>query len=188
MKRQTLSDVLFETEGALINNAHPGFKEDYLALHSLLRRYKPDSIFEIGTNTGGGLNVIGASRPGAKIWSLDLDYESMMKNPKEFPIGGGGVDRTGSGARVPFIQIRADSLKFDYATIPCEAYFIDGCHDYDHPLHESREVIKQNPRLIIWHDADMEPVFNAICDAFKGNKDYELYRVEGTRIAYALRK
>ena len=109
----------------------------------------------------------------------------------QHPINEGKGDKVGSRCDLPFTLLRGDSLKFDYAAHPAEAYFIDGEHDYEHPYHETTQALKNNPKLIIWHDSDMEPVYNAIIDAFNRErklKQYDLFRVTDTRIAYALRK
>lgn len=192
MNLQLFSDIVTDdlSQGALIHDAHEGFKEDYLVLHCLLRKYKPASIFEIGTNIGSGVNVMATALPEAKIYSLDLDYETMRENSKQYPLEINGDDRVGSAARFPYTQLRGDSMTFDYGKYPCEAYFIDGEHDYTHAYHESREAIMLGPKLIVWHDSDMIPVYNAITDAFDmpRGEQYDIYRVTGTRITYAVKK
>ena len=175
-------------EGNLDHNEYIGFLEDYRVLHCLLRKYNPKSIFEIGTNIGSGVNVMATALPDAKIFSLDLDYETMRENSKQYPLEQDGGDRVGSASKYPYTQLRGDSMKFDYAKYPCEAYFIDGEHDYHHPFREANEAIKLRPKIIIFHDADMLPVNEAIVDAFRGGIIYELFRVTDTRIAYAVRK
>lgn len=191
MKKQKLSEVLFEIEDALIHNAHTGFREDYLAIHSLLKKFKPKSVFEIGTNIGSGINVMARAIPEAKIFSLDLDYETMKLNSKQYPIGSKGEDRVGSAVKVPYTQLRGDSLTFDYSKYPSEAFFIDGEHDEIHAYTETLGALSVKPKLIIYHDADMQPVFDGIMKAFEENeevKNYELFRVIDTRILYAVKK
>lgn len=190
MKQIKSSDIITPEllEGNLDHNEHSGFLTDYRVLHCLLRKYNPKSIFEIGTNIGSGVNVMATALPEAKIFSLDLDCESMRKNSAEYPLESDGGDRVGSAARFPYTQLRGDSMTFDYSKHPCEAYFIDGEHDYSHPYKETKEVLAIKPMLIIWHDADMHPVFNAIKDNFEHVNNYELYRVIDSRIAYAVRK
>ena len=100
----------------------------------------------------------------------------------------GKGDSVGHRCNLPFTQLRGDSMKFDYSKYPCEAYFIDGEHDYDHPHHETKEALKQNPKIIIFHDSDIKEVYEAIIHAFDGDKKYQLYRIEDTRIAYAVLK
>ena len=174
--------------GAIIHDAYIGFKEDYLILHCLLRKYKPLSVWETGTNIGSGLNVICNALPEADVYSLDLDYETMRLNSKQYPLDSDGTDRVGTAAKFPYTQLRGDSMKFDYSKYPCEGYWIDGEHDFEHPFHETKEVLKLNPKIIIWHDSNIPEVYKAIVDAFKRNTHYDLYRVTDTRIAYALKK
>lgn len=184
------SDIV--TDELLVNSldhaVHPGFLEDYRVLTALLRIHNPKTIFECGTNVGGGINVMAAALPDAKIFSLDLDYETMKLDSKQYPIGENGEDRVGSAARVPYTQLRGDSMKFDYSQYPCEAAFIDSEHDYEHPYHEAKAMIKNGTNLIIFHDANMGEVERGIVDAFKYNGAYELFRVDGTRIAFALKR
>lgn len=175
-------------EGNLDYNAHTGFLEDYRALHCLLRLYKPKTIFEIGTNTGEGVNVMATALPAAKIYSLDLDWETMRGNSKQYPLEANGGDRVGSAVRFPYVQLRGDSMYFHYEDYhPIDAWWIDGEHDYEHALHESKEAKLSDAKIIIYHDSDVAEVEKAITDCFKFNNDYVLYRVTGTRISYALR-
>jgi hypothetical protein len=174
--------------GTLDHNVFQGFLEDYRTLSCLLKEYKPNSVFEVGTNVGSGINVMAAALPLAKIYSLDLDYETMMLNSKQYPIGPNGEDRVGSAARVQYTQLRGDSLTFDYSAYPCEAYYVDGEHDYDHPFKETKEILKQKPKIVIYHDADIPEVFKGIVDGGAEDDDYVLFRVEGTRIAFYLHK
>jgi hypothetical protein len=191
MTEKKSHQVFFELEDALIHDAHTGFREDYQVIHSLLRMHKPKSIFEIGTNIGSGINVMARALPEAKIFSLDLDYETMKLNSKQYPIGPQGQDRVGSAAKVPYTQLRGDSLTFDYSAHPCEAYFCDGEHDEHHPYIETLGMLSQLPELIIYHDADIKEVYSGITKAFaehENGKKYNLVRVIDTRILYALKK
>lgn len=175
-------------EGNLDYNAHDGFLYDYRALHCLLRLYKPKTIFEIGTNTGEGVNVMATALPHAKIYSLDLDYETMRKNSKQYPLEANGGDRVGSAVRFPYVQLRGDSMYFQYEKYhPINAWFIDGEHTYDFVAHESKEAKKSNPKIIIYHDTDVTEVEKAIIDCFKFDNEYVLFRVLNTRISYAVR-
>lgn len=189
MINQQYTDIVTEEllENTLDHNAYTGFLEDYRVLSCLLKIYNPKKVFEIGTNVGSGVNVIKTALPESTVFSLDLDYETMRLNSKQYPLESTGEDRVGSASKFDFVQLRGDSMKFPYQNFPCDAYFVDGEHDKAHPLHETKEIIKLKPKLIVWHDADMPPVYEAIVEAFIGDKDYSLYRVEHTRIAYAIR-
>lgn len=183
MQEVTFKDIYTEeyAKDAILNEEFPGFKEDYLVLHCLLKSFSPTSLFEIGCNMGTGTKIIkNALGPESNVYSLDLPEEEAHISLKG--------NNVGHKCDLPFVLFRTDSMAFDYSKYPCEAYFIDGEHDYEHPHHETKEVLKLNPKLIIWHDADMEPVYNAIVDSFKKNKKYDLYRVTDTRIAFAVHK
>jgi predicted O-methyltransferase YrrM len=193
MKTQHYNDIVTDEllVGTLDHDAYHGFLEDYRVLSCLLKTYTPRSIFEVGTNVGSGINVMRAALPEAKIYSLDLDYETMKQNSLQYPIDTDGTDRVGSAAKdVDYTQLRGDSMEFDFKTMPCEAYFVDGEHDHSHAYHETMQVLSCKPKLIVWHDSDMEEVMNGILDAFKDHreeKNYQLYRVLDTRISYAVR-
>lgn len=172
-------------EGAIYNDEYIGFHLDYLVLHCLLKRYNPKTIFEIGTNMGTGTKIIAnALGSNSKVYSLDLPTE-LAHISLQHPIQEGKGDKVGFNCNLPFTQLRGDSMNFDYSKYPCEAYYIDGEHDYNHPYHETKEVLKMEPKIIIYHDSDIECVYDAITDAFSGNTDYELIRVKDCRIAYA---
>ncbi len=150
--------------------------------------YNPRTLFEIGTNMGTGTKIIkNALEPEATVFSLDLPTELAHVSLQQ-SVNGSTGDSVGHKCDLPFVQLRGDSMTFDYSKFPCEAYFIDGAHDYKHPYHETKEVLKFEPKLIIWHDADIEAVELAITDAFKLVDNYSLWRITDTRIAYAIKK
>jgi len=77
-------------------------------------------------------------------------------------------------------------MTFDYSLYPCEGYFVDAGHFYDNVFHETKEILKQNPKIVIYHDADIPEVLQGIKDGIK--ESYELFRVIDTRIAYLAQK
>lgn len=184
MQNKTIEEIVTPefSHNAIINNRHPGFKEDYLVIHCLIRKYKPASLFEIGTNTGFGTKIIKNAIGEGKVFSMDLPVEEFRKIQK-YP------SEPGLECDLPFTQLYADSLSFDYSKYPCEAYFVDGAHDFEHVFHETKEIIKLSPRLIIFHDVDipevMKGVWHAFLDPFSAY--YNRYRVTDTRIAYAVK-
>lgn len=186
---QQSKDILFDIGDAILNEEYYGFKEDYLCIHSLIRRYRPSTFFEIGTNMGTGTNIICNAVYkyyfDANIYSLDLPTE-LAHVSLQHPISEGKGDKVGSLCKLPFIQLRGDSMTFDFSQYPCEGYYIDGEHDTVHAKHESGQVFKLNPKIVIWHDTDMKAVMDGIEAAIAGT-DYKLYRVEDTRISYAIR-
>jgi hypothetical protein len=187
VKNTTYADMALPhlLEGAIENNEFEGFKEDYHVLHCLLKLHKPKSIFEIGTNMGRGTKIMKNAVPEAGVYSLDLPTE-LAHISLQHPINEGHGDSVGHLCDLPFIQLRGDSMKFDYSQHKCECAFIDGEHDFDHPKHETQAMMDNGTKLIIWHDADIPDVWRAIITTI--NDDYELYRVLDTRIAFAVRK
>lgn len=179
---QVVTDELLK--GNIDNNGHHGFLEDYRVLHCLLRTYNPKSVFEIGTNRGTGTNIICNALPKAKVYSLDLPTE-LAHTSLQHPISEGKGDVVGIDCKRPFKQLRGDSLHFGYQDYPAEAYWVDAEHTYRNVLHETGEIVNLFPKLIVWHDSDIEEVYQAIVHAMDG-KPYNLYRVTDTRIAYAL--
>lgn len=177
------SDIVTEklSKGAII---HEHFAIDYLVLHCLIKKYLPKTFLEIGTNMGVGTDIICNANPKMKVYSLDLPYE-LSHVSKQSPVSEGKGENTGRMCKYPFIQLWGDSTKYDYSQ-NFEGWYIDGEHNYDNPYIESCEAIKNGAKLIVWHDTDMEEVYKAVTDAFKGNNDYDLYRVEDTRISFAL--
>jgi hypothetical protein len=153
-----------------------GFIDDFLTLHSLLRMAEPKSVFEIGTCTGEGTLIIKNAIGSGVVYSLDL------------PIGQSDYDLpvVGAACHLPFVQLFGDSSTFDYgAHHPIEAWFIDGAHDYVHVVQETKEALKSNPKLIVWHDSDIPEVLLGIQEGLSQSK-FLLYRVRGTRIAFAI--
>lgn len=174
------------SSNAIVNDAMSGFKEDYLILHCLIKKYKVKSIFEIGTNVGRGTKIIKNAIGDGIVISLDLP-DSLSSQSKQSPKSEGN-GKVGHLCNLPYIQVFGDSMSYDYSQhLPIDAFFIDGEHDFKHPYSEAKSAILCEAKLIVFHDADMHDVFNAISDAFSWTNNYKLYKVINTRIAYAIR-
>lgn len=180
---------IFESKNDCIDkcilHGHDPFKKDYFVLHCLIDEYKPKTFLEVGTHIGEGTNIICNANKDMKVYSLDLPY-ALSNMSKQSPVSSGKGETVGKMCKFPYTQLWGDSMVFPYPV--CEGWFIDGEHDYKHPRHETKAAIEQEAELIIWHDADIQEVYDAITDCFVWNKDYELFRVTGTAIAFALRK
>ncbi len=195
MIRQSYKDIVTPEllKGAIENNEYPGFLEDYHILHCLLKIYQPKTFLEIGTNRGRGTSIIkNALGEDSTVYSLDLPTE-LAHISLQHPINEGHGDKVGELCKLPYTQLRGDSMKFDFSQYPCDGFFVDGEHDFDHPFRETTEILKGCPRLIVWHDSDIKEVWEAIYTALANlksnapvNKYYTLYRVTDTRIAYAV--
>ncbi len=189
MKLETFNDIYSDelAEGAILNDRHPGFKEDYMMLHCLLRKYKIKSCFEIGTHVGWGTMIIkNALGPDSEVYSLDLPNDQAWKSDQHPVVNPNG--EIGSKCTLPYSQLLGDSRHFDYRSYPVDAYYCDAEHAYQNVFLETTQMILMRPKLIIYHDADSENVYNAVVDSFGDNDEYELVRIVGTRILYAIKK
>lgn len=148
-----------EAADAMQNNEFIGFIEDYTIIHCLLKKWKPSSIFEIGTSLGNGCRVMNHACPSAKIITLD-------------------IKACGNNCPNTVTKVVADSMEYDYSQhYPIDCWFIDGNHVYENVFHETLEAIKSQARYIIYHDADIPEVLEAIKDGFKDHNQYILYQV-----------
>lgn len=189
MIRQTFNDIYSDelAEGAIVNDRHEGFRKDYLVLHCLLRKHKIKSCFEIGTHVGWGTQIIkNVLGENSEVYSLDLPNDEAWKS-NQHPIINPNGD-IGSKCTLPYTQLLGDSRTFDYSQYPVESYYVDAEHSYNNVFIETSKIIEMKPKLIVYHDADSENVYNAAIDALGENSDYEAYRVIDTRILYFLKK
>lgn len=168
--------------GAITRNDWPGFYEDFLVIHALIRKYKPANLFEIGTCLGTGTLIIKNAIGNPTVYSLDLPPNVQ----KEYHFL--NERTTGSSCYLPYVQLFGDSLTYNYSQhYPIDSWFIDGQHDYQHVYHESLQAIQSGARLIIWHDTDLPEVLSGLMDAFLSTECYDIYRVEDTRVTYAVK-
>lgn len=183
------------SDGALIRRDFPGFTEDYLVVHSLVRRYRPARLMEIGTSSGAGTNVIcramGLRRlkrsSEKRVFSLDVPPgtdPSILYPDKE----DGHPRKAGSKCKYRYTQVFGDSHNFDFSPYyPLDAWFIDGKHDYRYVENDTSMALKSKPKLIIWHDVQIPEVLAAICDVMTNHNEYTLRRAGSTRVGYAVR-
>jgi predicted O-methyltransferase YrrM len=169
------------TDNAIIRY-EADFAEDYLVLHCLVRKYRPSTLFEIGTCEGVGTLILKNALLKGTVYSLDLPLDF----PGEYHLT---EENLGYRCYMPYEQLFGDSMTYDYSQhYPIDAWFIDGHHDYAHVYHESQEAVKAGSQLIMWHDTDMDPLFQAVLDVFADRHDYDVYRVSDTRVTYAVKR
>lgn len=173
-------------EGAILNEEFTGFSNDYLLLHCLILKYQPKTLFEIGTNCGTGTNIICNAMksycPDYRVFSLDLPTEIIHGSLRQ-----DDVDRVGVNCKFPYIQLCGNSMTYDYLKhYPIDGWFIDGEHIYENVRYESIQAFLSKPKLIVWHDTDIPEVLKAIQEVTP--KNYQLYRIIGTRISYSIPK
>lgn len=176
------------SDGAILRNDFPGFREDYLVLHCLIRKILPKTFIEIGTSTGSGTNVICNAIGQGSVFSIDVppgtDPSIIYPNHED-----GHPGQAGATCRFPYVQLFGFSEQFDYSPYyPIEGWFIDAKHDYPHCSLDTLNALKASPRLIVWHDMQMEGVDEAVRTVMGSRSDYDVRRVLGTRIAYGEKK
>jgi hypothetical protein len=186
--------------GAIERTDFPGFREDYLVLHSLIRRYHPRRFLEIGTSVGYGTNVICNAmglRAGPlrhfttsdrEVLSIDVPPGTNSKQiyPDESPEDSHPA-RAGARCRFSYVQLYGDSTTYDYSRhYPLDGWFIDGKHNYEYASKDTLQVLKSDPHLIVWHDMQIDGVSEAVGDIMS-RTPYEVSRVAGTRVGYAVR-
>ena len=171
--------------GAILNEGFPGFREDYLLLHCLMRREQPKRVMEIGTNIGNGTKIIKNAVPDAEVFSLDLPPDQVHKSLIR---AGDGGSRVGSACRgLDYTQLHGNSLTFDFTPYaPLDAWFIDGDHVYENVLLESKQAEATGAHLIVWHDCDIKGVWRGVTEVMQ-DSGFTLHRVSTTRIGFALR-
>lgn len=173
--------------GAIINDRMEGFLEDYLCLHILLKKHKIKSCFEIGCHVGFGTKIIkNCLGPDSEVYSLDLPDE-LSSVSKQHPLSENKIG-VGVECDLPFTLFRGDSRFFDYSRYPCEAYWVDAEHTFENVRHETKEILKQSPKIVIFHDTDMSEVLQGALHGSAENDEYDFYRVTDTRIGYLLKK
>lgn len=183
------------SDKAFVRNDFPGFREDYLALHSLIRKYQTATFMEIGTSTGLGTKVICTAmgigrfqifKTNKRVYSVDV---SPGTDPKIiYPEGEDGhPSRPGKYCNLPYTQILGNSLNFDFSQYyPIDGWFIDGKHNYEYAKNDTKLALKSNPTLIVWHDMQIQGVADAVLEVMKQQNNYDLFKVLDTRIAFAV--
>lgn len=188
MIEQLFKDIYDEelAKDAIINDRMEGFRQDYLPLHCLLRKYNIKSCFEVGCHVGFGTKIIcNALGKDCTVYSLDLPDESAFES-KQHPLSE-GKQGVGLECDLPFILLRGDSRHFNYDKYPCEAYWIDAEHVYENVRLETLKILKTFPKIAIFHDTDIQDVLKGIVDGAAGWRNYGLTRIIDTRISYLLR-
>lgn len=174
---------------AVVRDDFNGFKEDYITLHLILKKYMPKSLIEIGTNIGMGTNIICNALKDSIIYSIDLpsNYDMSAIYSSISPEDGRPTN-IGACCKFKYNQLYGNSKEFDFSCYyPLEAWFIDGKHNYEYVSADTASAIKSSAKLIIWHDTQIDEVRQAIVDNINLSK-YELYYVENTRISFAIIK
>jgi hypothetical protein len=187
------------SSGAVERTDFPGFREDYLVLHALIRRYRPRRLAEVGTSYGSGTNVICRAmnvRRGVRLFRrrrtervLSIDVLPGTDPAVIYPDGEDGhPKRAGQNCRYPYTQLFGDSTTYDFEPFyPIDAWFIDGKHSFEYVAKDTQQALRADPKLIIWHDMQIDGVASAVADVMS-LRPYDVRLVRGTRVAFAVRR
>lgn len=126
---------------------------------------------------------------GNPVFSIDLPKEYDMsiiyntENPED-----GRPKNVGECCKFSYTQLWGNSKDFNFSNYyPLDAWFIDGKHNYEYVINDTNNAMKADSKLIIWHDVQIPEVENGIIDSIDLN-NYNLFYVQNTRIAFAIKK
>ncbi len=159
-------------------------------LNALVRRLRPEAIFEFGTFDGRTtVNLVAAAPPDARAWTLNLPDERVSFDGLDVRIGGRFAGGPFAGR---ITQLYGDTRTFDYAPHQgqMDFIFIDAGHGYDLVTSDSEAALKllRPGGAIVWHDYGAIPsVTRAVDDLFRaGRLPGRMVRVRGTALAMSL--
>lgn len=150
---------------------------ELVALSSLVKRFSPKTIFEIGTGHGRStLQIANNTSTEAVIHTLDIS--------DQHPVGMIFIDKS-QAQKVK--RICSDSTTYDYSPFHKKVDFVlvDGAHDYKTVVADSEkafDMVAPNGQ-ILWDD--FSPGWPGVVKALKelrGQKD--LFRIPGTSYVY----
>ncbi len=130
-------------------------KADKKILNELIIKYNIKSVFEIGTWEGNTSLFFWNNINIGKVKTIDINNEMNidynhpvhMLNPKEFY--GKYIKNTGVKFEFCSSMIYKPKKEEQYDMI-----FIDGNHEYEHIMNDTKLALKLKPKIIVWHDFD----------------------------------
>jgi predicted O-methyltransferase YrrM len=132
---------------------------DAETLATVIQNAVPQRVLEIGTSTGLGTVLMAVNAPQAQIFTVNVP-------PEEIEAGKGGElttlalarDRIGEEYRKRGLanvqQIYANTATWEPDIGTIDVCFIDGCHDTEFVINDTRKVLKhmRTGSFLLWHD------------------------------------
>lgn len=196
-------DILDVKEGMRISLEHiPGHGIDtpldelaYLAI--VAKAASPKSIFEIGTFRGRtALNFAMNAPDECAVYTLDLSPEERGELMGETNVADKGiiersftgVDYRNKDVSHKIKQLYGNSMEFDFGPYhgKMDIVFVDGAHDYEVVLADTRNALKmvKPGGVILWHDfanyGDYNDVVRAVLDVIPGER---ITQINGSQLA-----
>jgi hypothetical protein len=171
---------------------------ELIIIDQLIRRYRPERLFEIGTFDGRTtLNMAANTSDHARVYTLDLPRAGLHTTKLEIvPWECSYIDKEAPGARFmrteyrrKITQLYGDSARFDFSPFvnQMDLVFVDGSHSYAYVLNDSMralELLRNKCGVILWHDYDAwEGVTEALNELYKEKPEFkQLKHIEGTTL------
>ena len=160
-------------------------------LNALVRRLRPEAIFEFGTFDGRTtVNLLASAPPDAHAYTLNLPSEAVDFGIPNFRIGGRFADGPFAGR---ITQLYGDTRTFGYQPYlgQMDFIFIDAGHSHALVTSDSDVAVKLlRPAggVIVWHDYSSIPeVTRAVDDLHAaGRLPGRMVHVRGTGLAMSL--
>ncbi len=174
--------------------------DELAIINGIIRKEDPNKIFEIGTFDGRTtLNMANSSNDKCQIYTLDLPHNEIDKTKNivndydktliDKDICGERIIKSDLNCRHKINQLYGDSAIFDFKPFygSIDLVFIDGAHDYENALSDSKTALDLigNNGVILWHDYKIDvPVVDAIEALKQIHPELNIYHINATNIAY----
>jgi glycosyltransferase involved in cell wall biosynthesis/tetratricopeptide (TPR) repeat protein/predicted O-methyltransferase YrrM len=160
---------------------------------TLLTHARPRRILEVGTAAGHmTANLTEWSPADAVVYSLgtvaDLHSASGPQAPENPPRAAFGQYAGHFGKADKVFFVTADSLGYDFGRLgPLDFVFLDGAHDLQHVLSDTRNAYRQlvTGGCLVWHDVGSTTPWVEVDAALaQAGLTEPIYHVEGTGVAF----
>lgn len=180
----------YKSKRAELKDTYPF--SDYVLKSSIIGLSKPKHFLEIGTARGWGIAAFQVALPDCVCYTMSPKNTYGANN--ELPTN--EIGKAYRQKKLPVKQIWADSLKFDYTSIPkVDASFVDGNHKYKWVLSDLKNCNEITKKLIMVDDyipSPDSPRGNVLdygwwnADVVKAVKDFLKTNPKGIKEAYWL--
>ena len=177
------------------------FPFEMICMNMMAVHFAPERIFEFGTFNGRTtLNLAVNSRPGTRIFTLDLPFDNPPSTKlRQHPWDGKYVEQHGDGRyfqkerhRKKITRLYGDSATFDYTPFggTIDFVFVDGSHSYEYVTNDSDKalrLLRGGKGIILWHDygTKWHEVTRALNDLYAKNPVFKGMRfIRGTSLVF----
>lgn len=190
------SDDLHVSLSPLKARTHNTTEFELVSIVALIKDYKGNNIFEIGTFDGRTTRAMAHNLldEAGKIYTLNLPSGSEAVSLETDKVDVGLASKVVSGERFlrtpqeKYIQqLWGDSATYDFSPYhgKMDFVFIDGAHSKDYVESDTKnalQLIKPEGGIIIWHDAHLFGVKHFFVEWLKKTQ-YPVYFIRNTSLA-----